>query len=127
MPAAQEGLFGYDWRRLSLLTVSELPVCKHIGHEHFCESIFFIKHKTSQSHGSVVFLYLPLDIINDNCEFNFFYNMTPKTAIPDAGDTFLLSSLGKPSYLHCSEHSSVPIPIPAYDCTFINRSLLCDC
>ena len=52
--------------------------------------------------------------------------MTPKAARSYAGETLLLSNLDKPWYLHCNEHNNVPIPIPAYDYTTINRSLLCD-
>ena len=43
------------------------------------------------------------------------------------GNTLLLNNQDKPRYLHCNEHSSVPIPIPIYDYTVINRSLPCDC
>ena len=53
--------------------------------------------------------------------------MTPIAAILDVGDTLLLNNLLKPWYLHCSEHNNVTIPMPAYDNTVINRSLLCDC
>ena len=53
--------------------------------------------------------------------------MTLKAEILDAGDTILLSNLYKPWYLHCNEHKNVPIPIPAYDYSVINRSWLCDC
>ena len=45
----------------------------------------------------------------------------------DAGYALLLSNLNKPWYLHCNEHNNVPIPIPAYDHTVINGSLLCYC
>ena len=53
--------------------------------------------------------------------------MTPKAAILHAGDMLLLRNLDNPLYLHCSEHNSVPIPMPAYDYAAISRSLLCDC
>ena len=53
--------------------------------------------------------------------------MTSKAAILDAGDTLLLSNMDKPWYLYCSEHSNVPIPIPACVYTVINRSLLFNC
>ena len=53
--------------------------------------------------------------------------MTPNTAILDGGDTLLLSNMDKPWYLHCKEHNNVPIPIPSYDYTVINRWLLCSC
>ena len=45
----------------------------------------------------------------------------------DEGETRVLINLNKPWYLYCNEHNNVPIPIPAYDYTVINTSLLCDC
>ena len=53
--------------------------------------------------------------------------MTPKAALLDAGDTFLLCHLDKSCYLLCNEHNNVPIPVSAYTYTVINRSLSCDC
>ena len=47
--------------------------------------------------------------------------MTPKAVIDDAGETLELSNLGKPWYLHCSEHNNMPIPIPAYNSTVIKQ------
>ena len=67
------------------------------------------------------------DIIIENCELNFLFNMTPKAPILDAGDTLLLSNLDKPHYLHCIKHNNIPISIPVYEYTAVNRSLSCDC
>ena len=108
-------------------TTEELSLCKHIGHGYFCESIYLVKHKTSQIYESEVFCDLSQDISSDDCEFNFFYNMTPEAAILDAGDIHLLSKLDKHLYLCCDEFNNVPIPIPAYEYSVINRLLLCDC
>ena len=73
------------------LTTSKLSACKHVGYEYFCKLIFLVKTPA---------------IISDNCVFNFFYNMTPKAAVLDTGDSLLLNNLGKPWYLHCDEHNS---------------------
>ena len=108
------------------LTTSESYSCKHIGHEYFCHSIFLVRHKTSQSCLSTVLFDLP-DIVNDNCDFSFFHDMTPKSVILNAEETLLLNNLVKPWYLHCNEHNNEPISIPANDYTVNNRSFLCDC
>ena len=68
---------------------------------------------------------LSLVITNEICEFSIFYNRNPKAEILDAGDTLLLSNLHKPWFFHCHEHNNVPIPIPVYDFSIINTSLLC--
>ena len=84
-----------------------------------------IKHHkvVNQQYFSISFQILLIMILG----LHFFFNMTPKAAILDAGDTLLLSNLDKPWYLYCNEHNNVPIPIPACDYTVINRSLLCYC
>ena len=53
--------------------------------------------------------------------------MTTTAAVLDAGQTLRLSHLDKPWYFHCNEYNDVPMPIPSYSYTVINRSLLCDC
>ena len=85
-----------------------------------------VKDETSQSCESAVFFDLSPDIIDNSCEFKYFFFMTPKAAIIDAGDTLLLFNVNRPGYLHCNEHNNVPIPIVTYEYTAINRSLLCD-
>ena len=110
MAAAQKKLFGYDRRKLHSLTSVESDACNHIGHEYFCKTILLVKHKTLQICESAVFFDLSPDITDKNCKFKIFFNITPKTAILDEGDTLLLSNLDKPSYLHCNEHNNEPIP-----------------
>ena len=78
------------------LTFAELDTCKHFGHERFCETIFSTKHKTSQSCESAVFTELFPDIIDNNSEFKFLFNMRSKAVILDARHTLLLSNLDKP-------------------------------
>ena len=101
--------------------------CKHGGHEYFCETIFLVKHKTSQSCESTVLLTFHQTLLMTIGNFNFFYNITQKAVISDAQDTLLLGNLDKPWYLQCNEHNNVPIPIPTYDYTVTNMSSLSDC
>ena len=104
------------------LTSAELDTCKHIGDEYFCEAVFLVKHKTSQSCESKLFFDLFPDVIDNNCDNIFSLNVTPKAVIVDAGDTLFLSYSDKAWYPHCNQHNSVPIPIPAYDYRVINGS-----
>ena len=71
------------------LSIPELTECNHIGHEYFCEKVFLIKHKIPKSYESAIFLELHPDIINENCDFRFFNNMTPKVPVIDASETLI--------------------------------------
>ena len=58
------------------------------------------------------YFYLFQDIINDNSDFNLFFNMSAQTAILDSANTLLMSKFVRQCYLHCNEHNNVPIPTP---------------
>ena len=64
----------------------ELDNCKRIGYDYFCEELFVVKAKTKYSCTSTIYFDLEPDIINKNCEFDFFYNKTNvKPTILDGG------------------------------------------
>ena len=50
-----------------------------------------VKYMTSQCCDLAVFFDLSQDIANDNYDFDFFYSMTPKAALLDAGDIVSLT------------------------------------
>ena len=51
--------------------------------------------------------------------------MTPKADFLNSGDILLLSILDNQWFIHCNEHNNVPMQV--YDCSIINRSLICSC
>ena len=58
------------------LTYTELNTYKHIGHEYFCETIYLVTLKTSQSCKSAVFFILLQILLIIYCEFRFLFNKT---------------------------------------------------
>ena len=51
----------------------ELRACKKIGYEFYCEELFIIKHKSSYSCESAIYFNLTMDIIKNNCDFDFYF------------------------------------------------------
>ena len=53
------------------LIYAELNACKHFGHEYFCEIIFLVEHKTSQSCESALFFISPQVLLMTIVNLNF--------------------------------------------------------
>ena len=69
------------------LTHHELRSCKKIGNEFYYEELFIVKHKPSYSCESAIYFNLTMDIIRNDCNFDFYFNNTEITpTILDGGD-----------------------------------------
>ena len=65
----------------------ELSSCKKICYEFSCEELFVVKHKSSYSCESAIYFNLTMDIIKNNCNFDFYFNNTDITpTVLDGGD-----------------------------------------
>ena len=53
------------------LTQQELRYCKKIGDQFYCKELFVVKHKSSYSCESAIYFNLSMDIISNNCNFDF--------------------------------------------------------
>ena len=58
------------------LTHQELRSCKKIGNEFYCQDLFIVKHKSSYSCDSAIYFNLTMDIVRNNCDFDFHFNNT---------------------------------------------------
>ena len=75
------------------LTHQELRSCKKIGNEFYCEELFVVKHKSSYSCESAIYFNLTMDIIRNNCNFDFHFNNTEITpTVLDGGDEIILAN-----------------------------------
>ena len=53
------------------LRMQELNTCKKIGYEFYCEELFVVRHKTKHSCESMIYFDLGVDIIKENCDFQY--------------------------------------------------------
>ena len=61
------------------LRQQELRSCRRIGYEFYCKELFLVKHKSSYSCESAIYFNLTVDIIKNNCDFDFYFNKTDVT------------------------------------------------
>ena len=110
------------------LTNQELRSSKKIGNKFYCEELFIVKHKSSYSCESVIFFNLTMDIIRNNCNFDFYYNKTDVTlTVLDGGDEIILGNWPNDKHIICNINNDIPVKIPSHPYVLVNRSILCNC
>ena len=68
------------------IRIQELEASKKIGYEFYCEGLFVVKHRTQHSYESAIYFDLGIDIIKENCEFQYYFNKTDmKPSVLDGG------------------------------------------
>ena len=102
--------------------------CKKIGHKFYCKELFIVKHKSSCSCESAIYFNLTIDIIKNNCDFDFYFNKTDVTpTVLDGGDEIVLANWPNDKHIICNVNNDIPIKIPSHPYVLVNRSVLCNC
>ena len=92
------------------------------------KSLFIVKHKSSYSCESAIYFNLTMDIIKNNCNFDFYFNNTDITpTVLDGGDEIVLANWPSDKHLICNINNDIPIKIPSHPYVLVNRSILCNC
>ena len=103
------------------LVLPELVMCKKI------RGTFLVKHKTKLSCESAIFYNLARDVILENCNFRYFYNITVLPSILDGGSHILLANMLNPKRLICTYDQGLAKPLPTSSYTLVSRDILCYC
>ena len=86
-----------------------------IGCEFYCEEPFIVKHKSSYSCESAIYFNLTTDIIENNCNFGFYFNKTDVTpTILDGGDEIVLANWPSDKHIICNVNNDIPVKIPSH-------------
>ena len=110
------------------LRIQELEACKKIGYEFYCEELFVVKHRSQHNCESAIYFYSNMEIIKENCEFQYFYNkIDVKPAVLDGGNEIILANWPKSKYVICKDNHEYPIKIPRHPYILLKRSVLCNC
>ena len=97
------------------LTQQELRSCKRIDNEFYCEELFVVKHKSTYSSESAIYIYLTTDVIRNKCNFDFYYNKTDVTpAVLDGGDEIILANWPNDKHIICNINNDIPVKIPSH-------------
>ena len=93
------------------------------------EELFIVKHKSGYSCESAIYFNLTIDIIKNNCDFDFYFNnntdVTP--TVLDAGDEIVLANWPNDKHIICNINIDIPMKIPSHPYVLVNRSILCNC
>ena len=93
-----------------------------------CIELFIVKHKSSYSCESAIYFNLIIDIIKNNCDFDFYFNKTDVTpTVLDGGDEIVLENWPNDKQKICNINSDIPIRIPSHPYVLVNRSVPCNC
>ena len=57
----------------------ELAMCKRIGYEFYCKELYVVRHKSLHSCESAIYFDLDTEIIQQNCDFVFYFNKSDIT------------------------------------------------
>ena len=105
----------------------ELNICERIGYEYFCEELFVVKSKHKCSCASAVYFNLNQEI-NENCEFNFYFNKTDITlSVLDGGQQIILANWPSYKRIICTYNNNIPVNIPSHPYVLLDRNVLCNC
>ena len=106
----------------------ELKTCKRIGYDFYCEELFVVKQKTSYSCESAIYFNLDTDIINENCDFKFYYNKSDIIpTVLDGGDEIILANWPNDKHIICNMNNDIPVKNPSHPYVLVNRIILCNC
>ena len=106
------------------LHAQELDCCKRIGYEYYCKEPFMVKSKSKYSCPYTIYFNLGLEIIKENCEFDFYFNKTSiKPTIHDGGHQIFLPNWPNYKKIMCSYNNNIPIDIPSHPYVLLNRSI----
>ena len=100
-------------------------MCKKIRGTFYCEELFLVKHKTKLSCESAIFYNLTRDVILENCNFRYFYNITVLPSILDGGSHILLANMLNPKRLICTYDQGLAKPLPTSSYALVSRDILC--
>ena len=97
------------------LTNEELRSCKIIGKMFYCEELFVVKHKSSYSCESTMYFNLTMEIVRDNCNFDFYYNKSDIIpTVLDGGNEIILANWWNDKHIICNINNDIPVRIRSH-------------
>ena len=103
--------------------IQELEACKKIGYEFYHEELFVVKHRTQHNCESAIYFDLGVDIIKENCEFQYYLNKTDvKPSVLDGEHEIILANWPNTKYVICSDNHNFTVKIPSHPCVLLKRT-----
>ena len=69
-----------------------------------------------------------MDIIINNCNFDFYFNKADVTpTVLDGGNEIVLANWPNDKHIICNMNNDIPVKIPSHPYVLVDRSVLCNC
>ena len=108
--------------------MQELDTCKRIGYEFYCEELFVVRHKTQHSSESAIYFDFGMDIINETCDFQYYFNkIDVKPSVLDGRHEIILPNWPNTEYVICNDNHNFPIKILSHPYVLLKRTVLWNC
>ena len=89
---------------------------------------FMVKLKSKYSCESVIYFNLGSYIIEENCNFvYFFYKTDIKPSVLDGGNEIILANWPYDKHIVCNINNDIQVKIPSFFYVLINRCVMCNC
>ena len=75
------------------LRKEELKMCKCTQNKHYYKELFVVKHSNMHTCESALFYDVNSNIIEDKCDFDFYYNLTIRPCVLDGGNEIVLVNM----------------------------------
>ena len=105
----------------SSLRHQELRTCKKIGYEFYCKELCVVKHKSKYSNKSAINFNLGSEIIQENCNFAYYFNKTDiKPVALDGRNEIILANLPNNKHIECNINNDIPVKTSNFPSVLIN-------
>ena len=99
------------------LRQQELRTCRKIGYKFYCKELFIVNHKSKYNCESVIHFDLDSDIIQENCNFAYYFNrIDTKPTVLDGGSEIILADWQDDKHIMCNVNNDIPVKYPATFC-----------
>ena len=110
------------------LRQQELRTCQKIGYEFYCAELFAAKCKLKYSCESVIYFDFGSDIIEENCNFAYCFNITDiKSTVRNGRNQIILANWPDNKHIVCNVNNDIPVKIPSFPYVLLNQSVLYSC
>ena len=90
--------------------------------------MFVVKHRSQHSCKSAIYFDSNVEIIKENCEFQYYYNKTDiNPSVLDGGNEIILANWPKTKCVVCKDNHEYPIKIPRHPYVLLKILVLCNC
>ena len=107
------------------LASKQLPHCRRLSITYYSENLFLVTHRSKHTCKGAIYWNKSESLINEKCNFEYYYELTPEPRVFDAGNYLLLAGFPVPWTFFCTKQRQIPNPTEGSLYIIIKRTQLC--